>query len=31
MLNQELILKQPEMVQKALEKKGVDVHFDGFI
>jgi seryl-tRNA synthetase len=31
MINQELILNQPEMVQKALEKKGVEVRFDGFI
>ncbi|QWB99508.1 serine--tRNA ligase [Mycoplasmatota bacterium] len=31
MINQEYILKQPEMVQKALLKKGVEVNFDGFI
>jgi len=31
MINQELILNQPEMVEKALQKKGVDVNFDGFI
>lgn len=31
MINQELILNQPEMVQKVLEKKGVEVRFDGFI
>src|SRR6056297_2554059 len=31
MINQEWILNQPEMVQKALEKKGVEVCFDGFI
>jgi seryl-tRNA synthetase len=31
MINQEYILNQPEMVQKALLKKGVDVNFDGFI
>lgn len=31
MLNQELILNQPELVKKALKKKGVDVDFDGFI
>ncbi|QLY39921.1 serine--tRNA ligase [Hujiaoplasma nucleasis] len=31
MLNQELLLNQPELVQKALSKKGVNVSFDGFI
>lgn len=31
MINQELILNQAELVQKALEKKGVSVRFDGFI
>lgn len=31
MINQEYILKQPEMVIKALAKKGVKVSFDGFI
>jgi len=31
MLNQELIIKNPEMVQKALEKKGVKVSFDTFL
>jgi len=31
MINQEMILKHPEMVKKLLAKKGVDVSFDGFI
>lgn len=31
MLNQEMILQQPELVEKALEKKGVKVHFEHFI
>ncbi len=31
MINQEYILNQPELVKKALKKKGVDVNFDGFI
>ena len=31
MINQELIINNPELVKKALAKKGVEVNFDGFL
>jgi len=31
MINQDLILNNPELVKNALKKKGVEVNFDGFI
>ncbi|MFW5888952.1 MAG: serine--tRNA ligase [Bacillota bacterium] len=31
MINQELITKNPELVKKALAKKGVEVNFEGFL
>ncbi|MCF7923615.1 MAG: serine--tRNA ligase [Candidatus Izimaplasma sp.] len=31
MINQDIIINNPEMVKKALEKKGVEVNFDGFL
>ncbi|MFO7969871.1 MAG: serine--tRNA ligase [Bacillota bacterium] len=31
MINQDLIINNPELIKKALTKKGVEVNFDGFI